>query len=34
MKGVRPELVTGACVTIGRRRYPVKQVGLVITAGR
>ncbi|AZP19199.1 hypothetical protein EJC51_25885 [Streptomyces aquilus] len=31
MKGVRPELVTGASVTIGRRRYPVKQVGRVIT---
>ncbi|MGW5325322.1 SCO5918 family protein [Streptomyces sp. NPDC004014] len=31
MKGVRPGLVTGASVTIGRRRYPVKQVGQVIT---
>ncbi|WP_020134442.1 SCO5918 family protein [Streptomyces sp. 351MFTsu5.1] len=31
MKGVRPELVTGASVTVGRRRYPVKQVGRVIT---
>jgi len=31
MKGVRPEVVTGASVTIGRRRYPVKQVGRVIT---
>ncbi|MFI6009649.1 SCO5918 family protein [Streptomyces sp. NPDC051243] len=31
MKDVRPELVTGACVAIGRRRCPVKQVGLVIT---
>lgn len=31
MKGVKPELVTGASVTIGRRRYPVKQVGEVIT---
>ncbi|MEU5031576.1 MULTISPECIES: SCO5918 family protein [Streptomyces] len=31
MKGVRPELVTGESVTIGRRRYPVKQVGQVIT---
>ncbi|MBC2866903.1 SCO5918 family protein [Streptomyces mexicanus] len=31
MKGVTPELVTGASVTIGRRRYPVKQVGQVIT---
>ncbi|MGW0846066.1 SCO5918 family protein [Streptomyces sp. NPDC002787] len=31
MKGVRPELLTGESVTIGRRRYPVKQVGQVIT---
>ncbi|MET9846032.1 SCO5918 family protein [Streptomyces ossamyceticus] len=31
MKGVRPELVTSVSVTIGRRRYPVKQVGRVIT---
>ncbi|WP_309061287.1 SCO5918 family protein [Streptomyces sp.] len=31
MKGVTPELVTGESVTIGRRRYPVKQVGQVIT---
>ncbi|WFB08597.1 SCO5918 family protein [Streptomyces sp. LX-29] len=31
MKGVRPELVTGESVTIGRRRYPVEQVGQVIT---
>ncbi|MFG3496219.1 SCO5918 family protein [Streptomyces sp. NPDC047928] len=31
MKGVRPELVAGESVTIGRRRYPVKQVGQVIT---
>ena len=31
MKGVRPELVTGESVTIGRRRYPVTQVGRVIT---
>ncbi|MEU2712977.1 SCO5918 family protein [Streptomyces sp. NPDC007205] len=31
MKGVRPELVTGESVTIGRRRYPVKQVGRVLT---
>ncbi|ELS54022.1 SCO5918 family protein [Streptomyces viridochromogenes] len=31
MKGVRAELVTGESVTIGRRRYPVKQVGQVIT---
>ncbi|WP_445397459.1 SCO5918 family protein [Streptomyces sp. LE64] len=31
MKGVRPEPVTGESVTIGRRQYPVKQVGQVIT---
>ncbi|GGZ81368.1 SCO5918 family protein [Streptomyces echinoruber] len=31
MKGVKPEPVTGESVTIGRRRYPVKQVGQVIT---
>jgi hypothetical protein len=31
MKSVRPEIVTGESVTIGRRRYPVKQVGQVIT---
>ncbi|GAQ52264.1 SCO5918 family protein [Streptomyces acidiscabies] len=31
MKGVAPELVTGESVTIGRRRYPVKQVGQIIT---
>ncbi|GHC68318.1 SCO5918 family protein [Streptomyces cinnamoneus] len=31
MKGVAPELVTDESVTIGRRRYPVKQVGQVIT---
>jgi hypothetical protein len=31
MKGVKPEAVTGESVTIGRRRYPVKQVGRVIT---
>ncbi|PWI16891.1 hypothetical protein DI272_24025 [Streptomyces sp. Act143] len=31
MRGVRPEIVTGESVTIGRRRYPVKQVGQVIT---
>ncbi|WP_371670174.1 SCO5918 family protein [Streptomyces sp. NBC_00289] len=31
MKGVTPEPVTGESVTIGRRRYPVKQVGEVIT---
>ncbi|GGU40454.1 SCO5918 family protein [Streptomyces lavendofoliae] len=31
MKGIRPEPVTGPSVTIGRRTYPVKQVGEVIT---
>lgn len=31
MQGVTPELVTGAFVTIGRRGYPLKQVGQVIT---
>ena len=31
MKGVEPEPVTGASVIIGRRAYPVMQVGEVIT---
>ncbi len=31
MKGVKPEPVTGQSVIIGRRHYPVKQVGAVIT---
>ena len=31
MKGVKPEAVTGDSVIIGRRTYPVKQVGEVIT---
>jgi hypothetical protein len=31
MKGITPEPVTGESVTIGRRHYPVKQVGQVIT---
>lgn len=31
MKGIKPELVTGESVIIGRRTYPVKQVGQVIT---
>ncbi|MDI5965516.1 SCO5918 family protein [Streptantibioticus silvisoli] len=31
MKGVRPEPVTGESVIIGRRTYPVKQVGELIT---
>ncbi|WP_030957179.1 SCO5918 family protein [Streptomyces sp. NRRL S-378] len=31
MKGIKPEPVLGASVTVGRRTYPVKQVGQVIT---
>ena len=31
MKGVKAEEVTGISVTVGRRTYPVKQVGEVIT---
>jgi hypothetical protein len=31
MSGVKPEPVIGESVTIGRRTYPVKQVGQVIT---
>lgn len=31
MKGVKPETVTGDSVIVGRRTYPVKQVGEVIT---
>ncbi|MFI7386141.1 SCO5918 family protein [Streptomyces sp. NPDC049813] len=31
MKGVRPEPVTGESVIIGRRHYPVKQVGQAVT---
>ncbi|MGV9288078.1 SCO5918 family protein [Streptomyces sp. NPDC003719] len=31
MKGITPEPITGESVTIGRRRYPVKQVGAVVT---
>ncbi|MFE4051196.1 SCO5918 family protein [Streptomyces sp. YIM B13518] len=31
MKGVKPEPVTGESVVIGRRHYPVKQVGEVVT---
>ncbi|WP_369212341.1 SCO5918 family protein [Streptomyces flavofungini] len=31
MKGVKPEPLTGPSVIIGRRHYPVKQVGAVIT---
>ena len=32
MKGVRPEPITGDSVIIGRRHYPVMQVGEVIRA--
>ncbi|GGJ77911.1 hypothetical protein GCM10011583_06640 [Streptomyces camponoticapitis] len=31
MKGIKPEPVEGESVIIGRRTYPVKQVGEVIT---
>ena len=31
MKGIRPEQVFGESVIIGRRTYPVKQVGQAIT---
>ena len=31
MKGVKPEPITGRSVIIGRREYPAKQVGEVIT---
>lgn len=31
MKGVTPEPVTGESVIIGRRHYPAKQVGQVVT---
>ncbi|CAM5568787.1 SCO5918 family protein [Streptomyces tanashiensis] len=31
MKGVKPEPGTGDFVTIGRRRYPAKQVAEVVT---
>jgi hypothetical protein len=31
MSGIKPEPVTGMSVRIGRRNYPVKQVGSVIT---
>ncbi|WP_327360169.1 SCO5918 family protein [Streptomyces sp. NBC_01296] len=31
MKGVKPEQVTGESVTIGRRIYPAKQVGQIVT---
>ncbi|MFD4987375.1 SCO5918 family protein [Streptomyces sp. NPDC058374] len=31
MRGVKPEPVTGESVIIGRRSYPAKQVGQVLT---
>ena len=31
MRSVKPEPITGESVTIGRRQYPAKQVGEVIT---
>ncbi|WP_436789737.1 SCO5918 family protein [Yinghuangia sp. YIM S10712] len=31
MKGIKPEPVTSGSVIIGRRRYPVKQVGGILT---
>jgi len=31
MSGIKPEPVTGDFVIIGRRHYPIKQVGAVIT---
>lgn len=31
MKGITPEPLTGESVLIGRRHYPVKQVGEIIT---
>ncbi|WP_149182270.1 SCO5918 family protein [Streptomyces sp. TRM49041] len=31
MSGVRPEPAVGPCAVIGRRTYPVKQVGEIIT---
>ncbi|MBB5933909.1 SCO5918 family protein [Streptomyces zagrosensis] len=31
MKGVKPEPITGESVIVGRRHYPVKQVGEAIT---
>ncbi|WP_436775951.1 SCO5918 family protein [Yinghuangia sp. YIM S09857] len=31
MKGVKPEPITSGSVVIGRRRYPVKQVGSILT---
>jgi len=31
MKGIKTEPISGPCVRIGRRWFPVKQVGAVIT---
>ncbi|MEU9099907.1 SCO5918 family protein [Streptomyces sp. NPDC048361] len=31
MKGIKPEPIVGESVLIGRRHYPVKQVGEVVT---
>ncbi|MCX4661288.1 hypothetical protein GT204_31130 [Streptomyces sp. SID4919] len=31
MKGIKPEPITGESVIIGRRQYPAKQVGQIIT---
>ncbi|MFE9257557.1 SCO5918 family protein [Streptomyces sp. NPDC006879] len=31
VKGVKPEPVTGESLTIGRRIYPAKQVGQIVT---
>ncbi|MCE7080339.1 SCO5918 family protein [Streptomyces sp. ST2-7A] len=31
MKGIKPEAGTGESVIIGRRHYPLKQVGQVVT---
>jgi hypothetical protein len=31
MSGVKPEPIPGACVRVGRRWYPVKQVGAAVT---
>ncbi|MFC7218088.1 SCO5918 family protein [Streptomyces polyrhachis] len=31
MKGVKPEPITGGSVIIGRRHYPLMQVGQVVT---
>ncbi|NGO79460.1 hypothetical protein G6045_27970 [Streptomyces sp. YC504] len=31
MKGIKPEPITAGSVLIGRRHYPLKQVGAVVT---